>query len=80
MPSKFLFDGEEPENSVGELQEQTYQEEEDVNANKPCVTAREGIYFFFREAGAVVGHLTETEICILCRASELYFGSPVHQV
>lgn len=43
---KFLFDGEEPENSVGELQEQTYQEEEDVNANKPCVTAREGIYFF----------------------------------
>lgn len=41
-----------------------------VNANKPCVTAREGIYFFFlREAGAVVGHLTEEEIRILCRAS-----------
>lgn len=45
-PSSFLFDREEPENSVGELREQTYQEEEDVNVNKPCVTAREGIYFF----------------------------------
>ena len=41
---------------------------------------RERGFIFFHEAGAVVGHLTETEICILCRASELYFGSPVHQV
>lgn len=29
-----------------------------MNANKPCVTAREGIYFF-HEAGAVAGHLPE---------------------
>lgn len=55
-----------------------------MNANKPCVTAREGIYFF-REAGAVVGHLTDKRYVssvehlpsaeLLCRSLVRYLSS-----
>lgn len=34
-----------------------------------CDSERGDLFFFLREAGAVVGHLTEEEIRILCRAS-----------